>query len=289
MPAGSVYAAPIGTKPGDAGWKLVGHTVDGVTMTEPFTLDADKAQLRFAESDLQPHQDAINQMIANMKRASDRYSIRRPVKWSTTIDAMPSYTREQLKLYYGIDPVIINERSKPVGLTKEHVYKDKDGDIIEIHKNDEEPHAVIGVKEGYYAYIQPEYSLPLAINVLGYDRPSAEPYASTATEYNGQFANTPIPTSKEARDANIAKAVDLLIGADIADQRIAANKAADEVKAAKAAKLEARISAKEFARVSLASAVNVARDFGISPSRADELIAAASDYKAAVAAVGSPL
>jgi hypothetical protein len=323
-----VWVAPIGTKLGDPAWTEL--PVNSAGIAPAFTSNHAGITMRWDESGYWQHagwkpagfanetpawlrpriQDKVNEALANMKRASDRYSIKQPVKWSTTINALPSFTKEQLELYYGIrvkpdawgnwavtlpgSNSTNNERSKPVGLTTNHKYTDNDGDTIEASEADSwaEGDVVALLKatdndsgESASVYVTPEYSLSLALNVLGYDRPSAKPYAAGSTSYNGKSANRSIPSSKSVRDAHIAEAIDLLIGADIYDPREAERKAreaerlaANEAKKARDAKLatELGVARERVRRISESVAY-----YGITAVRADELAEATAKYKAA--------
>lgn len=180
----------------------------------------------------------------------------------------------------GIDPAThftFDER-KPMGLTKNHEYTDNDGDSILVREAAWAEGNVVALleatdsvsNESASAYINAVDSIPLALNVLGYDRPSAEFAAAGATTYNGQSANRTIPSSKQQRDRNVVEALDLLIGADIYDQRTAEREARDE------------------ARTKLAEAVDHVARNGVSRVNADTLQIAVADYKKAVDAVGEP-
>lgn len=252
-------------------------------------------------ANLKPHLDVVNRVAANMAKASESLTIRSPFKWPASLSFnLPDLDKEALELYYGMpqrcltginpakwDAAIIDERSKPVGLTKEHVYTDEDGDTIEVQKKNEgEPHAVIGVKDESYAYIQPEYSIPLALNVLGYDRPSAKPYAAGPTKYRDATANEAIPGSQIARDTNIAKAIDLLIGADIYDQRIAKRKADEDAKveadkAALASYVKHKQESFDRAKLAYADAIRDQIASGIDAESAAKVQAALSAYETA--------
>ena len=271
MQAGSVWAAPAGTKPGADGWKLIGSTTDGITATESFSLSSDRAALWFGkesplpESDLREH---IQRMI---------------------IDAYCGYSSQRYML--GIDQATTNERSKPMGLTKDHRYTDNDGDYIEVRKPHNDPDGTVAHvatnDDEAGAYVTSNTAVPLALNVLGYDRPSSELYAEGSTQYNGKSANTPIPSSQEQRDANVALAIDYLRGADIFDQRVAEREAKAAERAAYVAEHEARIEAKEVARTKLAELADLVASDGVTRVRADALQIAVTDYKKAVDAVGA--
>jgi len=169
----------------------------------------------------------------------------------------------------GIDEAAYNERSKPMGLTKDHKYTDNDGDYIEVRKpHDWEDGGVVAVleandvdsDESATAYVNAVDSIPLALNVLGYDRPSAELNAAGPTAYNNHTAHTPIPLSKEWRDANVATAIDYLRGADIYDQRAAERKAAEVANEAEYKRL---LEARDKANVELHEAAKRINTLGI--------------------------
>lgn len=248
-------------------------------------------------------QDTVNRAAFNLKRAADRYSIRQPIAWSITMDAAPTYSQEMLDLYYGnfqqryvtgIDPAawdaaIINERSKPMGLSKKHVYTDKDGDTIAIkapvEADGEEAVAYVKVVQyGEYAgvFVDAKSSIPLALNVLGYDRPSAKPYAAGPTKYRDATANEAIPGSQIARDTNIAKAIDLLIGADIYDQRVDANEAAAKREAeAKRARHDELLTKRNEAADQLRRATSDLNRIGVGPSTVLAVKTATEKYETA--------
>jgi hypothetical protein len=90
------------------------------------------------------------------------------------------------------------------------------------------------------------------------------------------------------RDKTLANAIAYLKSVDRYDQRAAERKAEEEAAAKREAEHKKRVDAKELARKKLRDITATVIDFGVTPYRADELIAAAKDYKAAVEAVGAP-
>ena len=248
-----VNRALVGNEWAANGWKPAGFT------------NETPAWLR---SDLRPHCSAIDEMAISMANAQ-----------------LGSFRQ---RFMTGSLPVTLNERSKPMGLTKYHTYTDNEGDSIRVeHDGPEGVVAYLDIEQvdgNDGVYVTPEFSIPLALNVLGYDRPSAKPYAAGPTKYRDATANEAIPGSQVARDTNIAKAIDLLIGADIYDQRVAANKAAGEVKAAKEAKAkrDAELNAELAATTrKLRNLSETVADFGVTAIRAEEIAEAAAKYKAA--------
>ncbi len=262
----------------------------------------------------------VERIVADVKRASDRYSIKRPLKWSTDVPALPSFTRAQLELYYGhpvrfvtgIDPAawdasIINERSKPMGLTNRHEYESprKSGRKLSITKSHFEEGVYITATrydECESTWVAKSDTVPLALNVLGYDRPDAKPYAAGPTTYNGKVANRDIPSTESVRDAHVAEAVDLLRGASIFDQRAAARSASAEAaakrdaehakrkaieeaaaKAARAAVAEREIAERFFRKAKDAYSEAVAEQFwrGIDAESAAKVQSALSSYETA--------
>lgn len=193
----------------------------------------------------------VERIVADVKRASDRYSIKQPRKVVAGIspqqwmDAVENYAMPS-RHFIGIDEATFNERSKPMGLSKTHEYATLGGPtdrrlIVEkvLGRNPEDATAFLAAGDRRNGvFVTNADSVPLALNVLGYDRPGTEMHAAGPTSYNGHVANKTIPTTQWKRDANVAKAIDLLRGADVFDQRTAANKAADEVEAAKKKAIE---------------------------------------------------
>jgi hypothetical protein len=190
------------------------------------------------------------------------------------------------------DPYI-NERSKPMGLTKDHRYKDRDGDVVEITKASltTAGAALVSVNGGERAYISPKFSVPLALNMLGCDRPSAAQFSFVA-EVGNYTAGKATPTGQYSRDALLAEAIASLRAVDAYDQRQAERKAEEDAKA----KAEAEAAAKakrdaeyarhkqesyERAKVTYADAIRDQIASGITPESAAKVQAALSAYETA--------
>lgn len=177
----------------------------------------------------------------------------------------------------GADATIINERSEPVGLTKEHVYKGRDGDkVTASFAVPDYATATLKIEDcdTACAYVSEADSIPLALNVLGYNRPPSAHGGAGPTSYRGHEADTAIPGSQTTRDKNVALAIDLLLGADIFDQRQAAFKAEE----ANRAKLADDLVAAQKRLRGLSESI---ADYGVTAYRADELADATAKYKAA--------
>lgn len=261
--ASGVYVAPVGTRATDGGWKQVGY-IDAALNPGWLTPIIDRDMLAI--------QDRIN-------RAARDYSI--PWRYTTGLGSDGSFevTLPRLNvsdaarnLYLGgnalqrswllgIDPASNisspNERSKPVGLTREYRYTDNDGDFVEIDPANRiaDPHDVVAVIEtgskGTAAYIKNADSVPLALNVLGHDRPElARDTARTATA---------VVRGDGHRDELLAQAAANLRAIDLYDQHVA-KKRADEEAAAEVAKAEAEVAAKWAAHEARLARVNEARD-----------------------------
>ena len=297
-------------------------------MTEPFVSSHSGMQMWFDESGywrdtgkLMPLQDRVNQSLigadahakgwkpagfanetpAWAQSAIDYYS-GPPQRW---VAGMPpvittplkNLSQEMLDLYFG--KTTRNERSKPVGLTKEHVYKvDADGRELSIEGSVRDPRsAYISVlnrktSRGAAIWLDHADTIPLAINVLGYDRPSAERNAAGPTTYNGHTAHATIPSSQERRDANVALAIDYLRGADIYDQRQAELEAEEKAKAAReweekvasernAREAAARERAAERAKEAYVSAIIEQHQTGVTAESVAKVQAALSAYETA--------
>lgn len=266
------------------GWTPLGHTDPTPGWLRP-TIDLE-----------------VDRIAADIKRAADRYSIKQPTKIVTGIsdqqwlDAIENYAMPS-RHFIGLDPANINERSKPVGLTTHHKYTDNDGDTIEAFEASswarEDALALLKATdnesgESASVYVSSANSIPLALNVLGHDRPEAGTMVqATVGHSSAAFSGTYI-TGNDKRAALLAEAIARLLAIDAYDQRLAERKAEEEAAAKREAEHKKRVDAKEFARKKLLDLTMTVADFGATPDRADELIAAAKDYKAAVAAVGAP-
>lgn len=255
------FIAPVGTPIDSDDWKPIGYR----------TLDGYMDVLR---------REA--QALAEYSMPS-RHLIGMSPEPGTLELTLSNLSPELIDLYYGTT----TERSKPLGLTKDYEYPDFEGDAIKAMSIDDDIDArgaalVVSAPAGG-AYVDPKHALPLAINVLGYDRPSAERFEAGPTEYNGHKANRLIPSSQSLRDANIAEAIDLLIGADIFDQREAGRaEAAAKRKAEQEAQTRAaRQSSLNKAKAIFEQAAAAAALSGASAETAARVQAALSAYETA--------
>lgn len=251
------WIAPVGTQPDEPGWQPLGWaSLDGFETPE-------QAAAYATENYCIPQR-----LLVGAEPGS------REIKLSQL-----ELSQELIDLYFGKT----TERSKPLGITRDYVYDDEDGAYIATHPKEggkpEDVVALIEVPDGVMPYVRASNSVPLALNILGYDRPSAELFAAGPTTYNGHTANRVIPSSQGDRDAAVAEAIDLLIGADIFDQR-QAGKAATEAKRKaeyEASKLASLNRTKAIFEQTLAAA---ALD-GASAESAAEVQAALSAYETA--------
>lgn len=143
------------------------------------------------------------------------------------------------------------ERSKPLGLTKEHTYTDNDGDYIEIDATTSTPESVAMLTvtnndSGRLAsaYIGKSDSIPLALNALGWDRPDVTARSWPKTVVGNETSDMPIPRKIDERDRLHALAIECLRAVDIYDQRVAQRKQHEEEAEAKR-KAEYEASKKE--------------------------------------------
>ena len=295
MPAGSVYAAPVGTKLGDAGWKLIGTTVDGVTTTESFTLSSDRAQLLTL-------QDRVNRALIGSEWAANGWKpagfanetpvwLRNDLRpYLNVIDeAVASMASAQLggfrqRFMAGAIPVTLNERSKPVSLTKYHTYTDNEGDSIRVeHDGPEGVVAYLDIDQvdgNDGVYVTPEFSIPLALNVLGYDR--MEALGGFTTTIGEATSHGVLVSSPQHRDRVLSIAVAYLKSVDRYDQREAA-KAFEAKVAAKRAAEYAKYKQESFDKAKSAYAAAVADQFwrGIDAESTAKVQAALSAYETA--------
>ena len=196
-----------------------------------------------------------------------------------------------------------------MGLTKKHEYTDGDGDAIRIQKWTAGGHVAHIEAAKYGSFVNAADSIPLALNVLGHDRPQlGEPAAVRSA---GDAYYVVVIGSDAHRDELLARAAANLRAIDLYDQHVVKKKA-DEEAAAKAAEAEEALKAKAYAEIKVAQAKrdaerdkriaareaarmelhDLTRDafaFGVTVSRADTLAEAVTKYKAAVAAVGAPI
>jgi hypothetical protein len=276
----AIDASLMGSEAAAKGWKPAGFANETPTWLRPRI------------------QDKVNEALVNMKRASDRYAIKRPVKWSTTIDALPSLTKEQLELYYGscgyfqqrwmtgIDPQtfpITNERSKPVGLKETERYKDASGrNLLVGYSEFSHPDKMwIRTTSTEGAYIRNADAIALALNVLGHDRPGTL-HTSFIAEVGGYTAGRSIPGGKHSRDGLLADAIASLQAVDAYDQREAKRKAEEEAAAKRAADY-AKHKQESFdrAKQAYADAIRDQIASGIDAESAARVQAALSAYETA--------
>jgi hypothetical protein len=232
----------------------------------------------------------VDRIAADIKRAADRYSIKQPVKVVTSVNALP-LTDELLELYYGgigrrwmtgIDPQTfpkVDERSKPVGLTTSHIYTDQDNDSIEVTQTSNAV-ACVTVNGGRAAYVKAEHSVPLALNVLGHDRPhSLTDYKATV---GGQSAYSVTIESQAQRDRALAGAIASLKSVDRYDQKAAQRKAEAEAQAKRDAEY-AKQKQESFdrAKQAYADAIRDQIASGIDAESAAKVQAALSAYETA--------
>lgn len=130
-----------------------------------------------------------------------------------------------------------------MGLTKEHHYEDADGDTIlvqDISASSAKRRGATALLQaaGGGTFVEPGNSVPLALNVLGYDRPGAGDGSSVSAD---GFFVPGIRIQGDAQRAELAaKAISYLKSVDIYDQQAAERKAKEaEEAAAKAAELAA--------------------------------------------------
>jgi hypothetical protein len=216
---------------------------------------------------LAPHLDAINRIIERMTTGEGRSGF--PQRWIT-----------------GIAPP--TERSKPLGLTKNHEYPDFEGDAIKATTIDADIDArgaalVIQAPRGG-AYVDPQHALPLAINVLGHDRLGASDRIPAVTV--GEFTadgEAYAPSSQWERDKNAAWAISYLLGADRFDQRqLERKKHEEEAEAKRKAAYEAhKKESFERAKEAYADAIRDQIAAGIDADSAAKVQAALSAYETA--------
>lgn len=165
-----------------------------------------------------------------------------------------------------------------MGLTKEYEYTDNDGDTLTIDENDCDDKAIAWVSDmsssGFN--VTAENSVPLALNVLGYDRPDLE-RGECATRVGGYFAQGAVIRDQIERDELMATAASALKSIDFYDQGVAARRAEE-------AERQKRVEAKEAARRKLLDLTDEVSTRGVNPLRADALQIAVADYKKAIEA-----
>jgi hypothetical protein len=107
-------------------------------------------------------------------------------------------------------------------LTKNHKYIDQDGDVIEAQApGDFEPEqrgvtSLIYLEASCGTYVEATFAAPLALNILGHDRPNDDPLA---TEFDVADAVAHIAHSQSMRDSQLNMAAALLMAIDGYDRR----------------------------------------------------------------------
>ncbi|MDR6794334.1 hypothetical protein J2X12_002929 [Pseudarthrobacter oxydans] len=266
MPAGS-YGWPWSATLPSASWKPAGFANE-----TPAWLRNDLWPDEYNRC-LQPHISNIDRMVERLAR--DQYSNFRQ-RWMT-----------------GIDPQTfpINERSKPMGLTTSHKYTDNDGDTIKVSEADSWAKSdVVALLEATDSdsgesasvYVTPEYSVPLALNVLGYDRPHI--LSNFETVVGNSTSLGVVINSSEMRDKTLANAIAYLKSVDRYDQRTAERKAEEE--AAAQAKRDAEYAKQkqesyDRAKRSYADAIRDQFATGINAESTAKVQAALSAYETA--------
>jgi hypothetical protein len=107
-----------------------------------------------------------------------------------------------------------------MALTKSHTYTDQDGDTIEVPQSFPGfPDVLLRLadsEDSIGVYVDPKDAAPLALNILGHDRPDYEPLATT---FSVEEAVAHIAGSKSSRDAQLNLAAALLKAVDAYDRR----------------------------------------------------------------------
>jgi hypothetical protein len=136
-----------------------------------------------------------------------------------------------------------NHERDQMKLTKDHKYTDGDGDTIRVEANGGGPEGTIYLaidqvdgNEG--AFITKADSVPLALNILGHDRPDDDPLA-TSFDVNGRFAH--LADSKSDRHAQLDVAAALLMAVDAYDRRAVRRASAEERRNAAAMRLTDKV------------------------------------------------
>lgn len=263
-----VWVAPVGANPNDAdAWTPLSPAAqaNGFMIAGPHS---------WGTSGLRPHVDKVDEIAANLAKAeAGRY-----------------YGYPGQRYVIGIDAASLNERSKPVGLTKNHKYTDEDGDFIEVEPRgsyaSEDVVASFTVTdcashEEATTHLRQTDSVPLAINALGYDR--AELLDNLVVQHEGYVANGRVIRNEDERREVFAKAVAFLKSVDRYDQRDVQRKAAEAEAAAKREADYARHKQESFDRSKLAYA-DAIRDqiaSGIDADSTAKVQAALSAYETA--------
>jgi len=206
-----------------------------------------------------------------------------PAKWDAAVG--PHWWPQSVELPSNTSTS--NERSKPVGLTRDHKYTDNDGDTLLIAEADEdEPLAIAWIDKlsnpcGFNVTV--ENTVPLALNVLGHDRPTLGDWA---------LSSTVVVRGDGHREELLAQAAANLRAIDLYDQHVVKKKADDEA-AAKAAEIAAAKARVEVANREIAerhlrkakdaynNAIIDAYRWGVSPASTATLQSALSAYETA--------
>lgn len=132
-----------------------------------------------------------------------------------------------------------------MALTKDHKYYDSDNDLIEVQLADDDAVEERGALGLIYldttggAYVEPEFAAPLALNILGHDRPADEP-VSTGRFRVGE-ADVFIADNKIGRDHQVNTAAALLTAVDAYDQRARRLASAEQRRKSAAASLSSSV------------------------------------------------
>lgn len=260
---GKVSFAPVGTSLDDkSAW------------TELPVRDCSYSFSEWGESNLQPYTSAIDQMVARMAR-EEYGNFRR--RWAT--GGHPQAFKRNVK------DSIINERSKPVGLTKRHEYIDSDGDkVTASYAVPAGATACLQVEDcdTACAYVSKTDSVALALNVLGYDRPGTA-QSSFVAEVGNYTAGQATPGGQHSRDALLAEAIAKLQAVDSFDQREVERKEFEAKAAAKRDAEYAKHKQDSFdrAKQAYADAIRDQIAVGINADSAAKVQAALSAYNTA--------
>lgn len=204
-----LFTAPIGTKLGEPGWTPL-HDVSQVDIAPAFVKSDLTAQVREISS--------IGNLLA------EHYLGRSSQRWIT-----------------GIAPP--TERSEPLGLTRDYTYDDGDNAYISVHpKEGDEPEDVVALIEapdGVMPYVRAKDSVPIALNILGRDRPTPGASVMVAVGRHAAGYTSDAISGSDSRDRLLVAAIANLLAIDAYDQRCAESKAEAKRKADyEASKLE---------------------------------------------------
>lgn len=107
-------------------------------------------------------------------------------------------------------------------LTKDHRYADHENDSIEVQTADDGAIEEAGSLGLLYlgssggAYVEPKFAAPLALNILGHDRPDDDPLAA---KFSVEDSTAHIASSQFFRDEQLNLAAALLMAVDAYDRR----------------------------------------------------------------------